>query len=465
MLRSSNPPQFENLPLISKLALGVLSALTLGLVYLPGQQDFELILALFIPAFALYLWLYRQADPGNLTFFLAAAVVIRLMLLPAQPNLSDDIYRFIWDGRLIIHGYNPFDHLPVFYLSPENRVPGLTAELYSKLNSQQYFTVYPPVAQGVFALASWIFPQNEPGATVVIRGVLVAFEAGTIWLLPRLLAHWNIPRERALLYALNPLVILEITGNLHFEGAMVFFFVAGLRLLQIGRTSGAALAMAGAVGSKLIPLMFFPFFIRRLLMAGSQAATNASKDLTAKDWARMFLFFLLSGAAILLLFIPLLNGVFFRNIGKSLALYFRQFEFNASWYYIERWLGFQITGYNQIALIGPPLALLAAGFVLLLSLTDRGKDWKSMPVLCMWAILFYLGCTTTVHPWYLILPLMLSLFSRWRFPVLWSGLIVLSYAHYWDGAFRENYGLIAFEYIAVGGYLMWEVLRWEMRRV
>lgn len=447
MLASSHPPSFAGLPFISQLALVVFSALTLALVYLPGQRDFDLILVLFAPAFTLYIWLYQKANSENFYLFLAAAVIIRLLLLPAQPNLSDDIYRFIWDGRLIIQGYNPFDQLPGFYLTPENAAPGLSAELYAKLNSQQYFTVYPPVAQGVFAFASFVFPDSETGATLVIRAVLIGFEAGTIAILPRLLAFWNFPRERALLYALNPLVILEITGNLHFEGAMVFFFVAGLRFLQIGRTNGAALAIAGAVASKLIPLMFFPFFIRRLFLMGG--------------WRSLFVFFALAGLAILLLFMPLLNGLFLQNIGESLALYFRQFEFNASLYYIERWLGFQLTGYNQIALIGPPLALLAAGFILIRTLIDRGADWKSLPGLCLWAIVFYLVCTTTVHPWYLILPLALSLFTRWRFPVLWSGLVVLTYAHYWDGAFRENYGLIAFEYIAVGGYLMWEVLGWR----
>lgn len=417
--------------------LFILTGAVLGMVHIPRQQDFYVLLAFYIPAFAAYIWLYRQAAEDHLLFYLAAAVIIRLLLLPAIPNLSDDIYRFIWDGRLINAGLNPFDHLPGYYLEEGHRVPGLTADLFARLNSPEYFTIYPPVAQAVFATASWLFPHSITGATLVIRAVLIAAEAGTLIFLPRVLQGWGMPPKRALFYAFNPLVIVEISGNLHFEGVMVLMFVAGLRWLQIGRINTAALAMAGAVAAKLVPLMFFPLFIRRLYAAGR--------------WPVVFRFFGICGAALLVFFTPLLNGVFFRNIGQSLGLYFHQFEFNAGLYYMARWIGYQVAGYNQIAWIGPRLAILSAGFILLLAALERGKDWKSLPEIAMWSLLAYLACGTTIHPWYTIMLLFLSLFTRWRFPVVWTGLIMLTYIHYLNGAFKENYWVIGIEY---GGVLV-----------
>ncbi|MEO0876545.1 MAG: hypothetical protein AAFY48_18235 [Bacteroidota bacterium] len=90
-------------------------------------------------------------------------------------------------------------------------------------------------------------------------------------LLIRLLRYWSLPEERVLWYALNPLIIVEVVGNLHFEGAMIFFLLLGLWALLRWKGSDnkwwlaiSAVAMAMAVSSKLLPLLFFPFLIRRL---------------------------------------------------------------------------------------------------------------------------------------------------------------------------------------------------------
>lgn len=77
----------------------------------------------------------------------------------------------------------------------------------------------------------------------------------------------------------------------------------------------------------------------------------------------------------------------------------------------------------------------------------------------LFAATAFLFFTTTVHPWYVTLPLALCLFTNYRFPVLWSGLAILSYAAYSQTPFRENLWLTAFEYSAVFGFLIWEIMR------
>jgi hypothetical protein len=417
------------------------------LLYVPKQSDFWLILAFYAPAFAAYLYLLNKGEHLPLRAGIALAVLARLAAVPAWPLLSDDIYRFIWDGQLLVQGYNPFAQLPAYYLALPEPPHGISEALYEQLNSLGYFTIYPPVAQGVFALGAWLFPKSWYGHAVLIKLFLLACELGVVALLPALLRYLGLSVQRALIYLLNPLVIVEVMGNLHFEGAMVCFLLLAFWWGAKGNWKASATAMALSVASKLLPLMFLPFLIRRL------------------GWKRSIAYFALIALALLLLFAPLLGEGFFAGFGSSLDLYFRRFEFNASIYYIARWVGYQWTGYNEIATIGPILALCTFTGICVAALLDMAKykdAWangleKGLPIaLSLLAITLYLFFTPTVHPWYVILPLFLCSFTEYRYPVLWSGLIVLTYVNYSYEPYWENPWVVAAEYSAVGGYLLYE---------
>ncbi|MEL6638354.1 MAG: hypothetical protein AAFW73_06940 [Bacteroidota bacterium] len=416
-------------------ALLLINTLLLG--YGPSQSDFFRILAGYLPFWGLAYWAYRRSHTEtDVYFFLGLAALLRLSLLPALPLLSDDLYRFIWDGRLLVAGYNPFDQLPIHYL--DRGIPGIDRALFDELNSPEYFTIYPPVAQGIFAIACWLFPGSIWGSTVVMKAFLLAFECGSLYLFPLLLRHFQLPLKNALLYALNPLVIIEVSGNLHFEGAMVFFLLLAIWYLLQEHWWRSALALALSIAAKLLPLIFLPLLLRRL------------------GWWRSLRYYLVVGLAVLLLFAPLMSGVFLANFGDSLDLYFRRFEFNASLYYLLRWVGYQLSGYNLIAYLGPSLAGVVLLGVLTYTLLERLPNWKNLPQAMLFAIVLYLFCTTTVHPWYTILPVVLCLFTPYRFPILWSALIGLTYANYWGAEYSEVLGLVALEYGLVGILLLAE---------
>lgn len=416
--------------------------LTVGVSYLGffvDRTDFNALFFAFSSAFLGYFLLVRGPITSWLPYLLTLGILLRFALLFAFPLLSDDVYRFIWDGRLVASGYNPFVELPAYYLLPDNVVAGLTPELYERLNSPEYHTIYPSVAQAVFTLAVWLSPGSWYGAAVVMKLFLFLAELGSLWLLWRLLPVFSLPRTRLLLYWLNPLVIVEIVGNLHFEGAMICFLLLSLYLLTRSRYGGAAGAMALSVASKLLPLMLLPFLLRRL-------------------WRAQFWRYALSfGLVGLLLFLPLLiGGGFLSGFGSSLDLYFRKFEFNASLYYLLRAYGYYEIGWNQIARFGPLLAKVAAIAILLYAYFDRRTDWRSLPVSWFWAFLIYLLCATTVHPWYLGVPIVLTCFVRWRFVLVWSYLISLTYVNYVTVPYRESLWLVAVEYALVGIFLWWE---------
>ncbi|MEM1322104.1 MAG: glycosyltransferase 87 family protein [Bacteroidota bacterium] len=414
---------------LSSLLLG----LTIGLGYAVEQSDFPYIISMYALFFVAYIFIYKKATRQDGWFFIGLGIVLRASLLFGIPNLSDDIYRFVWDGRLLLNGINPFDHLPSYYIEQATMPEGITQNLYDQLNSPNYFTIYPPVCQAVFALSCWVFPHSILGSAILMKLFVFACEVGSLLLLVRLLPPFRSqsegpPPREVLLYALNPLIIIELCGNLHFEGPMIFFLLLALWCLQRQRYDWSAVAMALSIASKLLPLIFLPFLIQRL------------------GWKKSLRYFIIVGALLLLFFLPLASGAFLANFGNSLDLYFRKFEFNASLYYLLRWVGFQLSGYNLIAFIGPGLALLVFINILVKAWREQNPHLSSLPLMMLFAICLYLSCTTTVHPWYASLPIVLCLFTRFRFPVLWSGLIVLTYINYSYAEYFENLWIVGIEY-------------------
>ncbi|MEM6877296.1 MAG: polyprenol phosphomannose-dependent alpha 1,6 mannosyltransferase MptB [Bacteroidota bacterium] len=430
----------------------------------------------FGASFVGYAWLISQdrTQAQHFSFFLSLGIFVRLALVFSFPTLSDDLYRFIWDGQLIRSGINPFAELPAFYLEAENQVEGLSQQLFDLLNSPGYYTIYPPVAQGTFSLAVWISPNSWYGASIVMKLILLAFELGTAWLILRILTHYKLPRTRLFLYWLNPLIIIEIVGNIHFEGAMIFFLLLALWCMLKTRWWAAGGAMALSVASKLLPLLLLPFLVKRLWPSSWRLARRR-ESFSHFNAARITsaLAFALSFALVLVLsFLPLVFAGFFENFGQSFDLYFRRFEFNASLYYLARSYGYWAYESNQVAFFGPLLARIGALGILLFALLERGlrfpqwhntKSWKALPNAWMWAFVIYLLCATTVHPWYLAVPIVLCVFTTWRFPIIWSALICLTYATYLTTPYKEQLWLVVVEYTGLLLFMVYEGIKMRRR--
>lgn len=421
----------------------VFAGLTVYLAYVVERVDFLPLIVAYGVFFGLYWWVVfgtKWMEPGQM-FWLGVA--LRVLLLWSIPNLSDDYARFLWDGHLSVAGIHPFAHTPEYFL--ENRIfpTGITPELFGLLNSPEYHTVYPPVCQAVFAAAAYVFPNSLIGGVFVLKLFLLACEVFTMRLL------FNISPHSALVgaYALNPLLVLEIVGNGHFEGAMICFLLVGMLALQRGRLVRGAVWWALATASKMLPLIFLPIVWRWL------------------GWQKGWVFHLAFGVAVLVLFSPLLSVL--PNMMESLNLYFRQFQFNASVYYMVRALGFAQIGWDIGKFSGPILAALTLLGVLLIALLTRRDEAGRMMSLATpmtFALFLYLTFSAIVHPWYTTLVVALSLLTKWRFGVVWSAVAMLSYSHYWGGQFKEHYGLIVLEYAVLWGFLLWECWRFFIRR-
>lgn len=404
--------------------------------YFTLRSDSWQVVGLFAALFGGYAWgVKKSGSERQLWPWLpGAAFAFRLALLGMTPNLSDDFYRFFWDGNLLATVQNPYLVLP----SEHPDWP-----LFRQLNSPNFYTVYPPLHQALTALGPWLFPGSLSGQIVVLRLEILLAEIGTVWLLLRLLDRYGLPRENALLYALNPLVVVELTGNLHLEGVMLALLLLAVFLLEKKQWIGAAVSWGAAVAVKLVPLVFLPLLVRRL------------------GWGRAIGFAAVVAVVNALLFAPFFSWKLVENVASSLGLYFQKFEFNASVYYLVRAAGYRITGYNVIANAGP---LLAGAALVLMALVVRWHERQPVRpagVAFFAALLLmhtaYLALATTVHPWYLTSLVGYAAFTRFRYAVVWSAVAVLSYAAYGGPGVRENFWLLTLEYAVVYFWLFAEL--------
>jgi alpha-1,6-mannosyltransferase len=430
--------------------LGVLfslisGALYVGILYYTPRENFLSLMGQWGGLFLLYgllLWHFSSyANPGKIRLWMGVGVFFRLLALFALPLLSDDYFRFIWDGTLLGAGENPYLQLPVHYWEdPEAMVRlGLTEELYQSLNSKAYFTVYPPFLQFIFWIGASVFPGSIYGAVLTMKLFVFAAELGTIGMLNRWLTKYEKPRHWLLWYVLNPLIIVELTGNLHFEALMIFFLLGALWLLQQKKWLWSSLVFSFAVTSKLLPLIVLPLLIRRL------------------GWRQTIIYGALVGLWSLLQFLPIFDLETFLHIKESIGLYVSVFEFNASIYYVIREIGQAMVGYNPIGYVGPALSILVLLLIFDHSFRERKTDWAFLPQSISRIYLIYFAFASIVHPWYVSTLVAFGSLSRLRFPMVWSALIPLSYIAYrYPPWVEENFWLIALEYLLVFGFVIYE---------
>ncbi|MEL6253056.1 MAG: hypothetical protein AAFR87_13665 [Bacteroidota bacterium] len=429
------------------------AALYYVLLYHIPRENFYPFIGIYAALFGFYIYyvypLWKsEGSAANVNFsqnvigyILGAAILFRLIATIALPPFSDDYFRFIWDGKLIVEGISPFLQLPVDYAKDPvfMRQIGIGEELLAGMNSPEYFTIYPPVLQAIFALGAAMSPDNIYGAVLVMKLFVFVAEVGSLLLIRRILKKLELPEVNLIYYALNPLVIVELCGNLHFEALMIFYLLSAWYLLLQDEWWKSALAFAMAVCSKLLPLMLLPFLLRRL------------------GWGKTIAYGAIVGLMTLFLFFPILGLDTFANLRESVKLYFYSFEFNASIWYIVREIGYQIEGYNIIKLAGDYFSRVAAVLILILAFTEKKPVWRGLGKSWLWAFMIYFAFATIVHPWYITTLLALSLFSVYRFPLIWTIFLPLTYYTYRTDAYEENLWLLAIEYLVVFVYMFYEI--------
>jgi hypothetical protein len=206
----------------------------------------------FFALAALRLRRYR-AVPASGLLVMAVALATRAALLPVTPTLSDDIHRYVWEGRVLAEGGDPYHQAPIDPRLTRLRDP----RVWPRVNHPELATIYPPAAEAGFALVAKISPTVAAMKTWVLLHDLALVGALLLWS-----GRSEAGAAAALVYAWNPLVLVEYAGSGHNEPTALLFMVLAFVLAERRPVlSGLALAIGALV--KLAPLAALPFLMRR----------------------------------------------------------------------------------------------------------------------------------------------------------------------------------------------------------
>lgn len=368
-------------------------------------------------------------------------LIFRLVFIISLPTLSQDFYRFIWDGNLQLEGINPYLYSPNDLIH-KNNLFYLANDLFKGMGnlSNIHYSNYPPISQWIYIVASYFGGINLDHSVLILRLIILFFEICNFYILYKILNVLKLPPNRIGWYFLNPLVIIELSGNLHGEGIMMFFFLLGVWFLYNNQTLKSSIMMAFSIGTKLITLILIPLYLKNL---------GAKKSL---------LYFLLVVLFFAILWIPYLDNNFFINYIKTIQLWLNRFEFNASIYYLVRELGFYFKGYNVIQEFGKITPYVMILFISFFTFFSENKNLKQILIHQLLLLSIYFFLSTTVHPWYIVSLVILCIFTPYFYPIIWSATVFLSYSAYTSKGFQENFILISIEYLIVFGIFIFEIL-------
>ncbi|MFN3694340.1 MAG: hypothetical protein ACK4UV_04970, partial [Ignavibacterium sp.] len=206
--------------------------------------------------FILFVIIIRKTDINGklLKFLIFSGILFRIILLPIDPIASNDVHRYIWDGKVQANGINPYTYAPV-----DESLSHLNSEqLVSKFNYPHLKTIYPPYSQWMFLLAYIISGESLWG----IKLLLLLSEIFTLLFLYLALKNFRIEEKYILIYALSPLPIMQFFIDAHVDGfgitliAVFFYFISANKLLY------SYFALGLSFAAKLITIMIYPFLLK-----------------------------------------------------------------------------------------------------------------------------------------------------------------------------------------------------------
>ncbi|MEM9075777.1 MAG: mannosyltransferase [Bacteroidota bacterium] len=408
-----------------------------------NREDFTKLIGLYAGLFFLHYQLV-QLQKWNFKFLFAVGVIFRLVFLFAEPNLSQDFYRFIWDGQLIKNGINPYLYTPNQILEWSQIPIANYTTLFEGMGelSAKHFSNYPPLNQITFTVATFLGGKSILGTIIALRAQIILADVCIVFFGRKLLQHLNMEPGLIFWYFINPLVIIELTGNLHFEGTMLFFFVWAMYLLAKKKWARAAPIYAFSILVKLVPILFLPLFFRYL------------------GFKRSVAFYALILTTCIGFLAPFYTPIFIDNYSETVGLWFSNFEFNAGIYNLVKSIGvnfFDSKPWELIKSYGKIMALSVIAIALILTFFRKNENFKTLIRTMLWVLFAYLILSSTVHPWYIIFLLTLTIFTEYKFPILWTLVVVLSYWAYSNPDFTENLWLLAVEYFAVFAFFIYEL--------
>lgn len=436
----------------------------LGAVFLGFEHPHFLILnyaLLFIP----YLYFLYQTQEGKWGWkeILVVGFSTRILLTLIDPVLSDDLYRYVWEGRVVFEGLSPYANAP----DAKNLMLMRDTEIWPFINHKEIPAIYPPIAQFFFAGIAFL-----KGGLTTMRLGFIGVEALGIFAMYQLLKrYWTRNRlEYALaIYALNPLVLYEIAWSGHLDvlawtplilSLAILVYREGWKWIAIAAVLMAASIAAKLIGLILLPLVFFRPRHRDQKNIETKSIENTGIKSKDSFYLKSTAFIVIVVASFSLAYVPFLksghlldgfgsyakswknNEGYFRTFEKSARIilmdrkkeadpiyHFSQFNKTAMVFgFTKIWEGKTVPNtsfsVNQIVgFLAKLIAALAMASMLVLLLLLR-RDVISSSLL----LLFFLYMVApTVMPWYIAWLVPFAAITGHRPSILFSFMGLLGY--------------------------------------
>lgn len=368
-------------------------------------------------------WQERRGIPWR--WLLLAPLVFRVLLLFTTPTLSDDVYRYLWDGHLLTQGVNPYE-----FVVEDPRLDEYEIELRELVNQPDYATPYLPAAQLTFGAAAVAAPA-EP---LTMQVLMVGFDIVAATTIVALLGLAGLPRGRLAIYWWNPLVIVETAHGAHLDALMIALALLAVYLtLRGGRRWAPPVVLALATLTRPLPALLVPVLWWRW------------------TWSQRITY----PAVLLALLVPFGASGGWQLVGEpdrtglfgSIRFFFEEVTFNGGPY---RWIESMLDG---LGIVSDPAASARTVTTTLVALVALAVWWWSRDAeprrllrLAVVPLAASVLLSSIVHPWYLLIVLAFLPFvppaadeptTGWWFTTAWlylAAALVLSYLTYRDPA-------------------------------
>lgn len=299
-----------------RLLCGLLGFFLISCIYyafLPsGGAAFPRFSGIYLAQFLIYFGILRLLKDVSLNtkWIVGIAIVARVILIFTAPTLENDFWRYLWDGRVLAHGINPYTYKPL-----DPALDFLDVPYRRLIGWKNYGTIYPPVSILVFAVVHLMAGDS----LTWLKVSLTLFDLGTGGILILWFKRLGISPKWCALYFLNPLVLKEVSNSAHLDSIVVFFSVLATYLMwgsdqfakgSMKKSLAAWIYLAVAVASKIYPICFVPFFFK----------------VDRRRWFGLFIFIVLLGIA----YGPFISAGI--NILNGTEAFARHWIFNASMY-------------------------------------------------------------------------------------------------------------------------------------
>lgn len=353
-------------------------------------------------AFAIYFYLIGfTQDKNEVSALLWFSMIFRVVFLFSIPILSSDYIRFLFDGKLMLNGVNPYLYQPAEILSNQTPIDGsLFGDFFSELITNHKYSLAFPLVQYAKVIPAYFIEISPIIGLIILRIPILIADFVLFKFLVKLLDKLNLSYNGVLVYALNPLVIIGLMANISFIGVMLCLFVVGLYYLIQNKWIHSLIFIAVSSVSSIFTILLLPLIFKKIGLV------------------RSMVFVVFISIMLIVCSLPFYQEGIFELLLENLKSNISSSPINFGLANVFDWF----TGKSHIII---PTLFLVALFSISIS---RANDWISVIKGMMFCVTTVILLSFNIKPHYFIILLIFStIIQQYHYAILWSLIAFINY--------------------------------------